>query len=264
MKKYLGILFIILGFVVQSALAENVGDERFNIIIGSFVADRNTNIRLDSKTLGLGTDINFEDVLNLEDETNTGRVEMWYRFGRRHRVEFGMYDLSRSATKQLTATIQYGDQVFSINTTIKTDADLNVWKLAYTYSFFLTDKTELSASGGLFVQDYNFKITDVGSGSAEAADATALLPVFGLRWNQKIGKKLYLKTGVQYFYTDQDDYEGRFQDSWIAIEHNTFKNTGFGISYNAIKMKIEATASNLTGRVDLDFDGWFLYAKFYF
>ena len=138
MKKILSsskVFLLLLLLAPASVLAQSGLDDRFSISLGAFITDRDTDTRLDSDVLGKGTVIDFEDDLGLDSSDTVFRIDGHYRFGQKHRINFSVFDLSRDSSTTVQREIQFGDEVFSINTVIKADFDLNIYQLAYTYSF---------------------------------------------------------------------------------------------------------------------------------
>ena len=110
-------IFIILSFSITMVHAADSNTDRFSFSIGAFITDRDTDARLDSQTLGQGTDIDFEDDLDLDSSGTVFRLDAFYRFNRRHRIDFAIFDLSRDSSATINESIQFGDDVFNINTT---------------------------------------------------------------------------------------------------------------------------------------------------
>jgi hypothetical protein len=138
--RYHARLFVLLIFFASACLAADPGSERASISLGAFLTDRDTNGRLDSDTLGLGTVIDAEDDHGLDSSDIVLRLDAYYRFNPRHRIDFSVFDLSRDATATIDESIQFGDEIFDINSTISSEYDLTVYKAAYTYSFLVRDK----------------------------------------------------------------------------------------------------------------------------
>lgn len=239
--------------------------DRFNINLGGFLVSRDTEVRLDSKTLGQGTIINFEDDLGFDKDRNTVRTDMYFRFNQRHRIDASYYDLSRNSTRIIDRTLQYGDTVFPVNTTIKSDFNFRIMKAAYTYSFMHNQDMELGVTAGLFVQDHDITLRQIGAGGVqEKAAATTPLPVIGLRGVWNISDKLLLRSSIEIFSLDYETYEGHLSDILLTIEHNTFEHVGFGIGYNNTRFKLSAEEDEFFGEVKIDYNGVLIYTKIFF
>ena len=240
-------------------------NDRFNINLGGFLMSRKTELRIDSKTSGRGTTINFEDDLGLDKDRNVVRADMYFRFNERHRIDAAYYDLSRDSTRVINEEIIFKDTVYPINATINSEFNFKIYKAAYTYTLVHNSKSELGLSAGLFVQDYNISLFDLGtSGAKEEANVTAPLPVAGLRGAWHLTDKWWLRGSVELFALDYDAYSGRLTDIIVSIEHNTFDNVGFGIGYNNTSFKITSDQDNFLGEVKLSYGGVLVYTKIHF
>jgi len=157
-------------FCASASLAADPGSERASISLGAFLTDRDTKGRVDSETLGLGTVIDAEDDLGLDSSDTVARLDAYYRFSARHRLDFSIFDLSRDATATIDEPIQFGDEIFDINSTISTELDLTIYKAAYTYSFLMRDEGYLGVTAGLYVLSSDISLTESNTGQFEADD----------------------------------------------------------------------------------------------
>ncbi len=105
MKKMLSNPSVVIGLLLLApawAFAQSELDDRFSLSLGAFFTNRDTDTRLDSETLGKGTEIDFENDLGLDSSDSVVRIDGHYRFSQKHRVNFSVFDLSRDSS----ATIQ--------------------------------------------------------------------------------------------------------------------------------------------------------------
>ena len=88
--------------VAQEPNLSVTGAERSAITFGVFVTDRQSATRLNSDR-GDGTNIDLEDDLGLESSQSVGRLgaHWWLDEAQRHRLDIGVFDLSRTASTQL-------------------------------------------------------------------------------------------------------------------------------------------------------------------
>lgn len=148
---------------------------------------------------------------------------------------------------------------------------MKIFKATYSYSFFQDDRFDLAASAGLFVIpiDYSIKATNLLEGHEEDS-VTAPLPVIGLRGDFAITPKLFLKSNIDFFYLEYDNYEGSIIDIRMAIEYNLFKNIGFGLGFEHLQVDVEAKGDsdfpgvNFNGNILFNYSGVLLYTKIYF
>lgn len=242
--------------------------ERAEVKFGFFLTDLTSEVRVDSKDFGVGAVIDIEDALGLAENTRGWRVDAFYRLGRRHRVHFTYFDISRDARKALEVDIHFGDETFTVGTLVDSLFDLSIYKAGYSYSFFQTDKFDVSASLGLYLLDARIGLAALRQGG-ESTTLTAPLPVFGLRAAFAFTPKLMLKQYIELFYLAVPGYSGSIIDADISLEYNLLKYVGLGIGYNFIKVNINADdeefiGSDFLGRLRFDYGGLKAYLKIYF
>ncbi len=269
MKKILATysIFLIAATLSLPVLADH-GDnasgmsDRFSLNFGEFVTHNRTDFRLDSDTLGRETKLSLEDDLALDDSQTVARADGYYRFTHRSRVDFSYFALSRDGSKPAGSTIQFGDTVYPVGTTIVTAFDLDIFNVTYTYSFFRNPRLELGVMGGWYVCELELALSAPTTGDRTRYKATAPLPVVGLRAAYAFTPKFFFTASYQYFKLEGSDVDGRMTDFQVALEHNTFKKVGFGIGYDSLDFDVEDNDEG--DRLKLDFEGVQLYTKVYF
>jgi hypothetical protein len=107
----LGSSTLVLRVGAESDKAQEKAWERFSLNLGGGVTFLKTDIRIGSQSTGIS--VNVEDALGLDTNMFVLRGEGIFRLGdsRRHRLDFGFFDLSRSGTKTLGRDIMFGDVV---------------------------------------------------------------------------------------------------------------------------------------------------------
>jgi hypothetical protein len=99
---------------------------------GSWVA-MNTAVRLDSKTLGMGTELRFEDDLNLDANKLLPSLSFEWQISDRHRLGARWQDISRDSNSQALKEIQWGDEIIPIDSDIRLAFDVTQYSVDWTY-----------------------------------------------------------------------------------------------------------------------------------
>ena len=252
-------LLLALAPVVCTAAA---GTERVSLSVGAFVTDRDTNARLDSETLGLGTVINFEDDLGLSSSGTVARADALYRFSRRHRLDIAYFDLSRSATALIDEELQFGDEVFAIDTQINAEFGLQIFKLAYNWAFIARDKGSLALSAGLFTAITDARLREDLTGlDAESRDIAVPLPVVGLRGEYEFASRWSLRGSVEYFGLEIADIRGRLLDFQVGVDYHFTDRFAVGVAYNDVALDVTSENADLLGKLDWTYGGALLYFR---
>ncbi|MFQ5962292.1 MAG: hypothetical protein ACE5MG_12940, partial [Candidatus Methylomirabilales bacterium] len=117
--------------------------EKFGLIVGGFVTSLDSTIQLGAG--GVGLDLDLEEALGLDSNDLVFRVEALWRFtpNRRHRADFSWLGLRRDATRTLLQDIEIDDTIFPAGSTVNSSYDIDIFKGAYSYSFFQDDRFDL-------------------------------------------------------------------------------------------------------------------------
>ncbi|WP_455201241.1 hypothetical protein [Kaarinaea lacus] len=285
MKKLL--LIITLSVLGSSAFLHAYADdryddhpppERFKLRIGGFLIDRfDTTVRLDSNQFPIGTLIDLEENFNVDSSETVVRLDGFYRFNKRHRIDWTYYRSRRNGTAIATQEYIIGDPddpeggiVIPKDARISTQWNYDLLKLGYAYSFLNKRKYEMFIGAGLNIRNLDLEIeyqADLANFSEQdriEGDGLVPLPtlVFGSRWN--FTEKLQCIFRYELFMLQVGDYKGSQQDFQLLLEHSTFKHVGFGLGINTVDSNIRAQSDNLRGEFDSRILGLLGYTKIYF
>jgi hypothetical protein len=263
-----------LAAVAGVTFAQNPNGEpwdKFSIGIGGFSSRTNSEIQLNSETLGLGAVIDLENTLNVERSFDSIRLDTFYRFGetRRHQVELHIFESKRNGDRTLTEDLQIGDKVFPAGSTLHSELDLTFINVDYAYAFFQDDRVRIAVSGGLHSTKVGLKIDTTSGSISESESFTAPLPTVGLRLDVSLAEKWKLRSAANLFYIEYDNFTGGLADTYLGVEWNPFQHVGFGLGYNSITYRVEGdgTASNgldYNGQINMDINGLLFYARYFF
>ena len=242
-------LALVLGLWAGAPAVAGEGFDRgsediFLISAGTFLMDFNTDASLDSEALGAGTDIDFEDDLGLTSNQNRARLDGYWRFARKHRLDFAFYYYNRTADRSIDRQIEWGDVIYDVGAEIHSEVKFQFFKLNYKYSFVRTQKLEFAFSAGLSTIRTETELAGQGtvSGGVEESfqkKANSLLvpiPVLGLYGEWRMVRNLYLRGGVEYLAVNVAGWEGSVKDLRASLDWYPFKHFGFGVGYNIFRV----------------------------
>ena len=261
----------------ESIESESVGEseegtrfslEDFNFRAGFYNISANTRIRLDALGGLLGTTIDLEDDLDLDDNKSTYYLSFAWRMSGRHFLEFEYFNLNRSGAATLTAEIEFGDQTFGFGAEVKSFFDTDVTRVSYAYLIKDAEKFALALSAGLHITDLNAGISELNAQFAEqnvaVAAVTAPLPVLGMTAAWRINDKWFMYGRVQLFRLTFDDFSGRLDHASVKLEYDAFENIGFGLGFDLFAMGVDVNRKQWNGDVTFSFKGPIFYLKGHF
>ena len=279
-RKCLCVFFVVsLLFTIQPAFAENPASqdtpwEKFSFNAGYFISSTNTNLSLGS---GLGVTVDVEELLGLDTTNSVFRVDAFWRLtdNRRHRLDFTWFSFRRDGNRTIGQDIEYEDDEGNIITIpagsqVNTKFDLDIYKAAYSYSFFQDDRIDFAANIGLYIMPIDIGINATGLINVDETERfTAPLPTLGIRMDFAITPKWFLRSGFDVFYLEVKEFTGAIYESHVAVEYLPWKHLGFGLGFNTFNLDIEADGEDypqidFVGELNFRYSGLLLYAKMFF
>lgn len=275
----LGLLLAWSSFAGRVALAEDVPSrgqtwETLSVTVGGMLSNTDSSVRVGS---GVGVNVDLERTLGLETKTSVFRAESGWRFteNRRHRVDASWFALHRTGTRELGLKFDVTNPdgsitTLSTGTNVTSHLDLDIYEIAYSYSFIQDDRADMAVVGGLYVMPVDFGYSASGISVAEGSlKFSAPLPVIGYRLDFAIVPKWFVRSGSQLFYVDYNGFTGSLMNFRGAVEYQPLKHVGFGVGFDTLRVNFEGNGSGLPGsdidgKIEFENRGLQFYAKYIF
>ncbi len=237
--------------------------DKYMIRLGSYYVDRaNTDITVLDST-GVGVGISFADDLGGETTDSIPRLDGYYRFNDRHRIEFSNFTVDRNGTT-ITPGLTIGDDVILLGETINSNIKYTTTKVSYGYSFYHSPQVELSLSAGLNITDYSLNYSSSG-GTTGANGVTAPLPVFGLQLVYAITPKWSVHYLSESFFIElENTLKGQLLISELDIEYKATKNFAIGAGLTRVSTDLKVNDDDWRGGFTDSHRGLLLYGSLYF
>jgi hypothetical protein len=241
---------------------------------GVFISDTNTSIRLGT---GVGVDLDAEDLLGLDSTNTVFRIGGLWRFSdnQRHRVDLSWFAFHRSGSKTVGEGFEFENsdgETVEIEAGTEVDAffDIDIYQLAYSYSFLQDDRVDFAAILGLYIMPIDFGIKVAGVVDQEGKqDVIAPLPTLGLRLDIVLTPKWYFRSGTQLFYLEYEQFKGSLLAAHTALEFKPWTHLGIGLGADSFKLRVEADGEDypsidLKGNLEFDYFGLQAYLRLFF
>ncbi len=239
--------------------------DKWMIRLGAYVIDgADTQVSVNSP-FGIGTSIDYQRDLGGEDADTIPRIDGYYRFNERHRIDFTAFSIDRKGERTLALDLNIGDVNYTANETVNSDIKYTLYKIGYNYSFYHSPKVELSLSAGLNVTKYDLKFTNSDGSKLETAGVTVPLPMFGLRMGYAITPKWSFRYVSEAFFIEIDDaLKGALLNYELSTEYKIFKNFALGIGLARIGLDVDVNDNDWKGSVSDGYRGYNVFGTFYF
>jgi hypothetical protein len=247
--------------------------DKFNLRLeGSWIAS-STSMRLDSELLGRGTELDFEDDLDLDGSSTIPSLAFDWQIAKRHKLGVRWQDLGRDSTSQALEEINWGDEVIPVNANITLSFDITQYFVDYAY--FPWVKENWAAGFGLGVRVMEMSATlaweeEDLEGSTEA-QGTGPLPYLYFEYRRLFSDNWRFVAGLGWLQVKVEDIDGGQWVGRAGIEYLLGEHWGFGAAFNLATIDVDwkgletpSGESLYTGAIDMDVSDVSLFARFRF
>jgi hypothetical protein len=241
--------------------AQSPGMEKASLSLGVFLTHRDSSTRLDASAGDPGTDVDLENDLGLNRSESVFRVDAFYKFSEAHRIDVSWFDLSRSSSKQIERDIEWNGTSYPIDTAVNSQFDLDIYKVAYTWSFWRKDRNFLGATGGLYIADTGTSLIADTIGAREVMSATAPLPVIGLRGQYFFTQKWSVRASSEVFLYEYGDWDGELVDLYLGLDYELSDRIAVGVGFNTVTFDLGVSKEDLTGQLDWGYSGGLVFLR---
>ena len=238
-------------------------EKRFSFSAGAFVTNHDTNIRLDSAA-GPGTVVNLEDNLGLDATTNIFRIDAAWQFAARHKVNFGVFDLSQTGSRTVDQELLIDGDTFSVGAFVVTDWKMRLNELGYSYRIRGNERTRWWVNVAFFVQDTAITVAETTTGGDVATEDVVLpLPKFGFAVDHAFSNRWIGHAGADFFKLEVGDVGGSLVDLRATLDYRFTDNLsiGAGLHWIDITVDLNRPVSGWQGQFDWDTLGMMLYGR---
>lgn len=239
--------------------------DKWMIRLGAYIVDgANTSVSVGSN-LGLGAVIDYQKDLGGEDGDTIPRIDAYYRFNERHRIDFTSFSIDRQGERTLTVDLDIGDETFNANETVFSEIKYTLYRVGYGYSFYHSPKTELTMTAGLNITEYDLKFANSDGSTKESAGLTVPLPVIGLRMGYAITPRWSVHYVSEAFFISYEDvFRGAIINFELNTEYRLFKHFALGAGIARIGVDAEVDDDDWSGTVNDGYNGFNVYGALYF
>jgi hypothetical protein len=231
--------------------------DKFYLGAGAFFPKTTTSAQLTTRT-GVGVNVDFEDTLGMQTAKTVPAGFARWRFGERWRLEAEYFQLNRSGSKVLDRDIQWGENVYPVNTSVQSKFDFSDLRVSVGYSFFRTRDKEFGVGLGLHVAAYDVALSANAIGD-EQQDVTAPLPVLSVYGQVALTDRWAVSGRLDRFSLSYESYDGSLTGMGLDLVYQPFRHVGFGLGYRSLFISLDADDDGRTMKMKQTFQGPMLF-----
>jgi hypothetical protein len=249
-------------FAAAPAAAQNLNDKVW-VDAEFYWPNVDTSAQVNSVTNNtVGTEIDFEDDLNLQDGEALPSLALGVRLSKRFRLVGEYYSLGRSGEATLTRDLVFDEATYHASATVESEFDSKVYRASVGYSFVRKPNVELGVALGLHATDFAVGLEGQATVGAQTAvfqarrkELLAPLPTIGIYGTYEIAPRVELGGNFDYLSLGIGDYDGKLVNAEANISYRLFKNFGIGLAYRYVDYRLDVEKEAYTGRLTYEFSG---------
>jgi hypothetical protein len=238
-------------------------NDRFRLSLGGFYSDSTTQARLSTPTGGAGVDVNFEDVLGLDERKLVGEGALYWRFGERWRLDLNYFSLNRSASRTLATQIDWGGNTYPVGTVVDSNYKVTDLRAAIGYSLFRRIDKEIGLGLGLHSTSFKASLDAAGAG-AKSENVTAPLPIAVLYANFALTDKWAFSARSDWLSLSYDKYSGSIRSSAVDFVYQPFEHWAFGFGVHSLTIRLDVNDPDARFATRVVFQGPSAFASYSF
>jgi len=233
----------------------------YTLTFGSYFTAVDTDVSAEEDLENRGTRIDFESNLDFAAREELFRLEGQFLIKPRHQINFGYYELSRSASDILTREIEWRGQVFPVDAEVSGFFNTDVVELSYTWWWIANDTWVLGLNGGLqkIGLDIGVDLATANSGRGVGTDVAVdeLVPLIGMEARRRITDQMMFRGVVRHIrWSDLGDLSKvALTDLSVGFEHQTFERLGIGLAFKLLSFDLDVEKRFISGEADYSISG---------
>lgn len=252
-------------FAAEPAAAQPL-DPGFELRADLFRASFDSSVRFDSADFGIGTDLDLESDLAIEDESDLVRAELLFRTGRRSRLTIDYTAFDREGEGVVGRTFRFGDFTFRADADVLSKTETSFAALGWRYALVKNESSELGLSLSVAWVDISASVAGqvlIQGGPSftveESGEASGPVPMLGLHGAWWIGDRMRISAAGRYLEIDDlDGWGGSAMDLGARFDWFFLENLGVGGGYSLTELEAESNDPEEDGlsKAESSFDGF--------
>jgi hypothetical protein len=243
-------------------------DDRGAFFVGVVASTVDSVVRIDPD-FGVGSSLQLQRIFGVDRERDYARFSGYWRFSRKHRLNFQYLRTSSSGTRTLLdEEITIGDEIIEFGAAIGAEEKTRFVALEYRYAFVNNGRAEAGLSAGLGIIDTDLMlfgeviVGDETLIAREQVSETIPLPVAGVYTDFRLTRGLFLSVEALILNANYDKYSGSVDDSRIGLRWYPTKIFGFGAAWNRTRIDLKIAEPDGDIYLDYLFEGPSVFVSF--
>ena len=236
--------------------------DRGAIELGLSASELGGEVGIDGSGGALGTDIDLSRDIDVGGRDRSRLLALRWRPFERHEFGVRAQRYGREGDKTISRDIIFDDEIFTINSRVEGEINLDVWSVEYIGWVLANEQRALGLSLGALQYRLGLKLAVKnlpGGVQTEPVDAQVEgdLPVavLGGEYRERLGERWRLVMHAAVFKAKINHIDGTVYDLNAGVEYGLTEHATLALRYSGTRLDAQTTRNDLTGRLRLDLTG---------
>lgn len=232
--------------------------DRYYLSLGWFFGDSNTQANANSGTVGVGTFIDFENDLGLDERKGVPNLAFRMRLSRRWRLEADYVKTKREKETLISRQINFRDLSIPVNAQVNSDFNYEDIRVGFGYSFFRSADKEVGIGLGIHETKIEASLStpSLGRGSSSVS---APLPTISIYSDIALTDRWLLSMRLDRLSVGIGDTDGSVSNTALTFIYQPWRHFNLGFGYRDISTQISSTSEDWRGSAIIEQRGPLLF-----
>ena len=221
-------------------------DASVELRVGAFYNNISTEFQLFANEGIPGDIFDIEAIGDAPESRWVPEFDLFVRLGNYHRLDFGYFEVGRSATSVSLVPRRVGDVTLPEGVRFDIATRMQVLRAMYTYSLMRDAQKELALGGGLHRSKFEVDITNE-AGERQLIRGDAVLPAISAHGSVNLGSRSTVSARLQFFRSVFDSYDGFMLQATLDWSRQIAQKSRAGVALNFYSLSLDATGGNFQG-----------------
>jgi hypothetical protein len=258
------LLILLCSTVVSAQSSENSGvhplmTSKFNLGIGVYSPRKQFELQVNGTNPG--DEVDFDEALNLDESESTLSVDFRWRYTKNWSLWAQHWSIDSQGSATLTDDIIFDDITFLLGSTVSAGIKSTVTRIFFGRSFLNSKpRHELGFGAGLHWMEIDAFIStdvatipdipDINGTRRKSVNAGVPLPNLGVWYMYSWSPKWVFGARLDWLSVSIGDYSGGLSDLQVGVNYQMSKIFGIGFSYDRFNLNVDATSSDINGKIE--------------
>ena len=233
-----------------------------SVELGLFSPRKEIQLRVDGSLGSFNASIDFEEEFGAKATEDTFAAEILWRIGDAWSLRLQKFDGGNSQTAVLANDIEWKDWVIPAGSSVSVRSGFEMTRIFFGRSLDVAPRHDVGVGLGVHWLETKAGITaeviTTASGSSDVK-ADGPFPNIGAWYYYSPSEKWYVGARADYMSLSYDIYKGRVLNYAVGGSYQLGKNFGIGLKYQLFNIAADIDETDWRGRIDLQYQGPFLY-----